>query len=67
MPASGLDYQWQCKDNSYGIQHCNSTPSADDYEDLEEQLEECSQYTVEDLFCCEYAKYFWQAVRIRYP
>lgn len=47
--------------------YCNSIPSADDYEEPEEQLEECSQYAVEDLFCCEYAKYFWQAVRIRYP
>lgn len=47
--------------------YCNGTPSVYDYEDAEEQLAECRQYTVEDLFCCEYAAYFWQAIQIRYP
>ena len=28
---------------------------------------ECRQYTVEELFCCAYAPYFWQAIQIRYP
>lgn len=45
----------------------NGTPSVYDYDDSEEQLEECQKYTVEDLFCCGYAPYFWQAVKIRYP
>ncbi|WP_270444950.1 DUF6075 family protein, partial [Blautia intestinalis] len=22
---------------------------------------------VEDLFCCGYARYFWEAIKIRYP
>lgn len=47
--------------------YCNGTPSVYDYEDNEEQLKECRCYTVEDLFCCEYAGYFWEAVKIRYP
>lgn len=47
--------------------YCNGTPSVYDYEDNEEQLKECQCYTVEDLFCCEYAVYFWEAVKIRYP
>ncbi len=47
--------------------YCNSMPSARDYEDAEERLKECARYTVEDLFCCSYAPYFWQAVQIRYP
>lgn len=47
--------------------YCNGTPSVYDYEDAEEQLDECRQYTVEDLFCCSYAPYFWQAIQIRYP
>ena len=47
--------------------YCNGTPSVYDYEDHEEQLKECRCYTVEDLFCCEYAVYFWEAVKIRYP
>ena len=32
----------------------------------EEQVGECKIYTVEELFCCAYAHYFWQAVQIRY-
>lgn len=47
--------------------YCNGTPSVNDYKDAEDQLTECRQYTVEDLFCCEYAPYFWQAIQIRYP
>lgn len=47
--------------------YCNGTPSVSDYEDAEEQVKECSQYTVEELFCCSYAPYFWQAIQIRYP
>lgn len=45
---------------------CNSTPSAYDLEG-EEKVRECQRYTVEDLFCCEYAVYFWEAVKVRYP
>lgn len=45
----------------------NGTPSVSDYENSDEQLRECQNYTVEDLFCCSYARYFWEAVKIRYP
>ena len=47
--------------------YCNGTPSVPDYDDAEEQVDECRLYTVEELFCCAYAPYFWQAVQIRYP
>ena len=47
--------------------YCNGTPSVYDYEDAEKQLSKCSCYTVEDLFCCGYARYFWEAIKIRYP
>ena len=47
--------------------YCNGTPSVSDYEDAEEQVDECRQYTVEEKFCCAYAPYFWQAIQIRYP
>lgn len=47
--------------------YCNGTPSVYDYEYTEEKIEECGQYTVEELFCCSYAPYFWQAIQIRYP
>ena len=47
--------------------YCNGTPSVFDSKDAEEQLQECRCYTVEDLFCCGYARYFWEAIKIRYP
>ena len=47
--------------------YCNATPSVDDYKDAEEQINECRQYSAEELFRCAYAPYFWQAVQIRYP
>ena len=47
--------------------YCNGTPSVNDYDDVEEQVKECRCYTVEELFCCGYAKYFWEAIKIRYP
>ena len=47
--------------------YCNGTPSVDDYTEAEEQLNECRQYAVDDLFCCAYAPFFWQAIQIRYP
>lgn len=47
--------------------YCNGTPSVDEDTTIEEQLYECRQYSVEELFCCEYAPYFWQAIQIRYP
>jgi hypothetical protein len=48
--------------------YCNNTPSVYDYEgNAEEQVKECQLYTVENVFCCGYAKYFWEAVKIRYP
>lgn len=47
--------------------YCNGTPSVSDYKKKDDQIRECRCYTVEDLFCCGYASYFWEAIRIRYP
>lgn len=46
---------------------CNGTPSVRDYDNHEDKLAECREYTVEELFCCEYARYFWEAIKLRYP
>lgn len=43
----------------------NGTPSVYDYEDAEEQLNECRQYTVEDLFCWNQNS-LWRKYRRRY-
>ena len=47
--------------------YCNSTPSVKGYTGTEDKLEEYRRYTVEDLFCCGYARYFWEAIQLRYP
>lgn len=47
--------------------YCNGTPSVYDYEDVEDKLKECQCYTAEEIFCSCYARYFWEAVKIRYP
>lgn len=39
-----------------------------DYEDkVDNQLKECQNYTVNELFYSSFAPYFWQAIQIRYP
>lgn len=47
--------------------YCNGTPSTDNYEKEEDKLRECKRYGAEELFCCGYAPYFWQAIKLRYP
>lgn len=47
--------------------YCNGTPSVYDYESEEAKLQEYAGYTPEELFCCGYARYFWEAIKIRYP
>ena len=37
------------------------------YRNKEEKIYEQRHYNVEDLFCCGYAPFFWQAIQIRYP
>ena len=45
--------------NLYG-----GTPSV---EEADDQLDECRKYTVDELFNCRYAPYFWESIKIRYP
>lgn len=47
--------------------YCNGMPSVSGEESKDELLDECRRYTVEDLFSSAYARYFWEAVKIRYP
>ena len=47
--------------------YCNGTPSVIKESNYEDQISEISKYTVEELFCCGYAPFFWQAIQIRYP
>lgn len=43
------------------------TPSVYEFNHQEEQLKESREYSVSDLFCCGFAPYFWEAIKIRYP
>ncbi|MCD8336092.1 MAG: DUF6075 family protein [Lachnospiraceae bacterium] len=47
--------------------YCNGTPSVYGIKNSKDKLRECAEYSVSDLFSCGYAKYFWEAVKIRYP
>ena len=71
-----LDSAWQTSGSRKVVRlafnlYCNSTPSVGYMEDagesMEEQLYECERYTVEEIFCCSYARYFWEAIKLRYP
>lgn len=45
--------------------YCNGTPSVKCLEG--NPLDECKRYAVDEIFCCSYAPYFWQAIKLRYP
>jgi len=48
--------------------YCNATPSVIDYEDdPDATLNEAQRYSAQELFFCDNAKYFWEAIKIRYP
>lgn len=47
--------------------YCNGMPSVTDEMSKDEAQSESRKYTVEDLFCCSYAPYFWEAIKLRYP
>lgn len=47
--------------------YINGAPSVLKEEDTECRLEEYRNYLADELFCCSYARYFWQTIQIRYP
>ena len=47
--------------------YCNGMPGIYEIEDMDKQLKESQCYSVENLFCSSYARYFWEAIKIRYP
>lgn len=47
--------------------YTDGTPSVDDYKRKDEQIDECREYSVSNIFCCGYAMYFWQGIKLRYP
>ncbi len=47
--------------------YTDTTPSANDYKSRDGQMRECRKYSVSDIFCCSYAMYFWEGIKLRYP
>ena len=47
--------------------YTDGTPSVDSYNDIGDQVRACREYSVSDIFCSGDARYFWQAIRLRYP
>ena len=55
--------------------YTDGAPSVDDYKRKDEQIsrvqtQSCglgSEYSVSDIFCCGYAMYFWEGIKLRYP
>ena len=49
----------------------DTTPTARTYDEesnkVVEDFDECKRYSVSDVFCCGYAPYFVEAIRLRYP
>lgn len=42
----------------------SGTPSVNG---VKRKVEECQKYCLDELFCCSYAPFFWQAIQLRYP
>lgn len=47
--------------------YTDGTPSVDDCKSKDDQIDECRGYSVGDIFCCSYAMYFWEGIKLRYP
>jgi hypothetical protein len=43
----------------------DKTPTA--YDGGTPDIDECRRYSVSDIFCCGYAPYFVEAIKLRYP
>lgn len=50
--------------------YTDGTPTANIYDENDnctEDFRECSRYSVSDIFCCGYAPFFVEAIKLRYP
>ena len=67
-----LQQGWQTSDSVRVVRlafnlYTDGTPSVDNYKRRDEQIGECREYSISDIFCCGYAVYFWQGIQLRYP
>ncbi len=47
--------------------YSNCAPSVNEDDTCEEKEAEYTKYLPDELFCCSYAPFFWQTIKIRYP
>ena len=47
--------------------YTDRTPTVNEDRSRNEQIKECREYSVSDIFCCDYARYFWEGIKLRYP
>ena len=47
--------------------YCGGNPSKYAYDDDDDIRNEIFHYNVDEIFCCSYAPYFFQAIKLRYP
>ena len=47
--------------------YTDTMPTVRERSRKQDQIRECRRYSVSDIFACNYARYFWAAVQIRYP
>ena len=67
-----LHQGWQTSGSAKAVRlafnlYTDGEPSIDDYKRKDEQIGECREYSVSDIFCCGYAMYFWEGIKLRYP
>lgn len=47
--------------------YCDCIPTMYNYENEEDQINEIQHYSISDIFCSVDARYFWEAIKVRYP
>ena len=69
MRVEGLNSGWQTGTRmkitwlAFNLWDGNTFESIEDYE--EDKVS--SKYAVDEIFCCSYAPYFYEAIKLRYP
>ena len=47
--------------------YTDTMPTVRESSRKQDQIRESRRYSVSDIFACNYARYFWAAIQIRYP
>ncbi len=66
-----LQEGWQTSSSAKAVRlafnlYTDKTSSVNAYKRKDKQIAECREYSISQIFCCEYARYFWEGIRLRY-